>query len=148
MSASPKLPLNSKQLKACAKQSLDQCACSLKICKGWESVSDERWPSKQLKFEGTLRRELAEGESELSFEEFHPYGTRYDSPEAPIALQNFPYNRADVYACQQCGCAVLKYTEYGGYYVDQRVRLVDAALVIDETQAKVASCEGGGLFNK
>ena len=133
MSVAPKLPLNSKQLKACAKQPLDSCSCSLKICKGWESVSDDRWPAKQLKLEGTLRRELADGESELSFEEFHPNGTRYDSPEAPIALNYFPYNRADVYVCQQCGCAVLKYTEYGGYYIDQRVRLVDAALITDAT---------------
>lgn len=125
------VPLNSNQLKALAIKPLDQCACSLKICKGWESVSDDRWPSKQRKLEGTLRRELADGESELSFEEFHPNGTRYDSPEAPIALNYFPYNRADVYSCQQCGCAVLKYTEYGGYYIDQRVRLVDASLVVD-----------------
>ena len=125
------LPLNSNQLKALAVKPLDQCACSLKICKGWESVSDDRWPSKQLKLEGTLRRELVQGEPELSFQEFHPNGTRYDSPEAPIALNYFPYNRADVYACQQCGCAVLKYTEYGGYYIDQRVRLVDASLVVD-----------------
>jgi hypothetical protein len=131
MSESPNLPLNSTQLKALAKQSLNQCTCALKICKGWESVSNDRWPSKQLKLEGTLRRELAQGETELSFEEFHPNGTRYDSPDAPVALNYFPYNRADVFGCQQCGCAVLKYTEYGGYYVDQRVRLLDAALVID-----------------
>jgi hypothetical protein len=131
MSESPNLPLNSTQLKALAKQSLNQCTCALKICKGWESVSNDRWPSKQLKLEGTLRRELAQGETELSFEEFHPHATRYDSPDAPVALNYFPYNRADVFGCQQCGCAVLKYTEYGGYYVDQRVRLLDAALVID-----------------
>ena len=131
MSESPKLPLNSTQLKALAKQSLNQCTCALKICKGWESVSNDRWPSKQLKLEGTLRRELAQGETELSFEEFHPNGTRYDSPDAPVALNYFPYNRADVFGCQQCGCAVLKYTEYGGYYIDQRVRLVDASLVVD-----------------
>jgi hypothetical protein len=131
MSESPNLLLNSTQLKALAKQSLNQCTCALKICKGWESVSNDRWPSKQLKLEGTLRRELAQGETELSFEEFHPNGTRYDSPDAPVALNYFPYNRADVFGCQQCGCAVLKYTEYGGYYVDQRVRLLDAALVID-----------------
>lgn len=133
MPESPNLPLNSTQLKSLAKQSLDQCNCALKICKGWESVSNDRWPSKQLKLEGTLCRELAQGETELSFEEFHPNGTRYDSPEAPIALNYFPYNRAEVYGCQQCGCAVLKYTEYGGYYIDQRVRLVDAALVTDAT---------------
>ena len=103
MAHKPNIPLNSKQLQACAKQALDQCACSLKICKGWESVSDDRWLSKQLKLEGTLRRELADGESELSFEEFHPNGTRYDSPEAPIAINYFLYNRADMYGCQQCG---------------------------------------------
>ena len=131
MSESPNLPLNSTQLKALAKQSLNQCTCALKICKGWESVSNDRWPSKQLKLEGTLRRELAQGETELSFEEFHPNGTRYDSPDAPVTLNYFPYNRADVFGCQQCGCAVLKYTEYGGYYIDQRVRLVDASLVVD-----------------
>ncbi len=133
MSDGPSLPLNSSQLKALATQSVDSCSCALKICKGWESVSDDRWPSKQLKWEGTLRRELALGETELSFEEFHPNGTRYDSPEAPVALNYFPYNRADVYGCQQCGCAVLKYTEYGGYYVDHRVRLLNAALVMDPT---------------
>ena len=131
MSDVPPSPLDATQLQALAIKPLDQCACALKICKGWESVSDDRWPSRQLKLEGTLRRELADGDSELSFEEFHPNGTRYDSPEAPIALNYFPYNRADVYACQQCGCAVLKYTEYGGYYIDQRVRLVDASLVVD-----------------
>jgi len=131
MSNALQFPLNLTQLKALAQKPSDPCACSLKICKGWESVSDDRWPSKQLKLEGTLRRELAEGESELSFEEYHPNGTRYDSPEAPIALHYFPYNRANVYACKQCGCAVLKYTEYGGYYIDQRVRLVDASLVVD-----------------
>jgi len=133
MSDVPPFQLDSSQLLALAIKPMDQCACSLKICKGWESVSDDRWPSKQLKLEGALRRELADGESELSFEEFHPNGTRYDSPEAPIALNYFPYNRADVYSCQQCGCAVLKYTEYGGYYIDQRVRLVDAALITDAT---------------
>ena len=133
MSDGPSLPLNSSQLKVLATKPVEQCSCPLKICKGWESVSDDRWPAKQLKREGTLRRELAQGETELSFEEFHPNGTRYDSPEAPIALNYFPYNRADVYGCQQCGCAVLKYTEYGGYYIDQRVRRVDAALIIDAT---------------
>jgi hypothetical protein len=131
MSDEPSLPLNSSQLKALATKPVDQCSCALKICKGWESVSNDRWPSKQLKLDGTLRRELAQGETELSFEEFHPNGTRYDSPDAPVAVNYFPYNRADVYGCQRCGCAVLKYTEYGGYYVDQRVRLLDAALVMD-----------------
>ncbi len=80
---------------------------------------------------GKLRPELPEGQFELSFEEFHPEGTRYDSPDAPIAVDYFPYNRCDVFKCTSCQCAVLKYTEYGGYYVDHRVRLVDATKVVD-----------------
>jgi hypothetical protein len=51
----------------------------------------------------------------------------------PLRWPIFPYNRCDVYACKTCQCAVLKYTEYGGYYVDHRVRLVDAGNVIDRT---------------
>jgi hypothetical protein len=79
---------------------------------------------------GTLRQPLAEGQTEASFEEHHPQGTRYESPQAPIALGFFPFNRCDVYACTRCGCAALKYTEFGGYYVDHRVRLVDAQWVV------------------
>jgi DNA ligase (NAD+) len=79
---------------------------------------------------GTLRQPLPEGQTEASFEEHHPQGTRYDSPQAPIALDFFPFNRCDVYACTRCGCAALKYTEFGGYYVDHRVRLVDAQWVV------------------
>ncbi len=113
-------------------QSYDsQCDCALKNCHGWESVSDDRWPVAQMQRKGTLREPLLEGQTEPSFEEFHPEGTRYDSHQAPIALKHFPYNRCDVFACQKCGCGVLKYTEYGGYYVDQRVRLVNADLVTD-----------------
>jgi hypothetical protein len=65
-------------------------------------------------------------------EEFHPHGTRYESPQAPIALAYFPFNRCDVHACTRCGCAVLRYTEYGGYYIDPRARLVDASLVVPD----------------
>ena len=67
----------------------------------------------------------------ITFEEYHPNGTRYESPQAPIAPGFFPFNRCDVFACGHCGCAVLKYTEYGGYYVDHRVRRVDPDLVVD-----------------
>jgi hypothetical protein len=81
---------------------------------------------------GTLRRTLPEGVMEPTFEEFHPQGTRYESPQAPIALAFFPFNRCDVHTCSRCGCTALKYTEYGGYYVDHRVRLVRSALVVDE----------------
>jgi hypothetical protein len=124
-------PLTSNALKALAQQAKTPCQCALKICKGWESVGDDRWPAAQMERAGTLRPELPEGQFELSFEEFHPEGTRYDSPDAPIAVDYFPYNRCDVFKCTTCQCAVLKYTEYGGYYVDHRVRLIDAAKVVD-----------------
>ena len=93
-------------------------------------MPDARWPADQMQAAGTLRQELPEGHIELTFEEFHPNGTRYDSPNAPIALDYFPYNRCDVFKCSACQCAVLKYTEYGGYYVDTRARLVDPEMIV------------------
>ena len=123
--------LSPEELRTLASHDIVHCNCALKICKGWESVGDDRWPSTQMVKAGTLRPELPEGQLELSFEEFHPDGTRYDSPDAPIAVAYFPYNRCDVFKCTSCQCAVLKYTEYGGYYVDHRVRLVDVTKVVD-----------------
>jgi hypothetical protein len=69
--------------------------------------------------------------AEPSFEEHHPNGTRYDSAHAPISVAHFPYNRCDLWRCVPCGQHVLKYTEFGGYYVDQRVRLVNPDLVVE-----------------
>ena len=66
-----------------------------------------------------------------TYEEFHPGKTRYDSPDAPIAPAFFPYNRCDVFRCGRCARVLLKYTEYGGYYIDDRVRVVQASLVSD-----------------
>lgn len=126
-------PLSAEALKECAVSKPDQCTCSLKACQGWESVSDARWPAHQLRHIGSLRVPLSPGQTEATFEEFHPHGTRYESADAPIATMYFPFNRCDVHTCSQCGCAVLKYTEYGGYYVDHRVRLVDASLVVMPT---------------
>lgn len=130
----PSLPLlDSHQLMALSQSQPSQCACALKHCQGWESVSDDRWPVSQMQLKGSLRRPLPEGQNEATFEEFHPSGTRYDSPEAPVAASFFPYNRCDVFSCSQCGCGVLKYTEYGGYYVDHRVRLLNPNLVVTDT---------------
>ena len=63
-------------------------------------------------------------------QEHHPEGTRYASPDAPIALAFFPYNVSDVYACNTCKRMLLRYTEFGGYYVDHRVRELDVSLVV------------------
>ena len=68
---------------------------------------------------------------EATFEEYHPQGTRYDSPNAPVAPRYFPYNRCDVFTCQTCSRVLLKYTEFGGYYIDHRVRVVQAQQIVD-----------------
>ena len=59
---------------------------------------------------------------EPTFEERHPRGTRYDAPDAPVAIDFFPYNRCELWRCKACARQLLRYTEYGGYYVDHRVR--------------------------
>lgn len=102
------------------------CACRPVQMPAWESITEERWPA-ALEQVGTLRPEDA---GEQTYEEFHPNGTRYGSADAPIAVAWFPFNRSDVFACRRCRSVFLRYTEYGGYYVDHRVRLVDPDLVV------------------
>jgi hypothetical protein len=110
------------------------CQCAMGACAGWESVGGERWPEGVMHKLGSLRATLgADGAplAEPSFAEFHPAGTRYESPDAPIAPLFFPYNRCDVFACGQCDRLLLKYTEFGGYYVDHRVRVLNPERVTD-----------------
>lgn len=97
------------------------CDCALQTCAGWSSLTEGDWPKAQLVAQATLRDAALD---EPTFEEQHPAGTRYESPEAPVALKYFPYNRCDVFACQQCQQTVLRYTEFGGYYVDHRARRI------------------------
>ena len=99
-------------------------ACAALVCPGWESLP-AGFDAGVLRPLGTLRQ----GEDEPGWDEFHPDGTRLWSPDAPIAPRHHPYNRCDVAACSGCGRAFLRYTEFGGYYVDQRVRALDPALV-------------------
>ena len=115
-------------LRQLSAQPNNPCQCSVQRCAGWESVSDTEWPSAQMQPVATLRDPEV---YEPTFEEHHPNGTRYDSADAPVALKFFPYNRCDVFACAQCQQQVLRYTEFGGYYVDHRARRLDAALISD-----------------
>ena len=103
------------------------CSCALGPCIGWESFTEERWPKAQMRHLGTLRDPEA---YEPTQAEHHPDGTRYASPTAPIAVDFFPCNLSDVYACDTCKRVLLRYTEFGGYYVDHRVRELDAKLVV------------------
>jgi hypothetical protein len=113
-------------LKELAEQKHSNCQCVLQRCTGWESVNDTEWPADQMKQVATLRDPDV---YEPTFEEHHPNGTRYDSADAPVALKFFPYNRCDVFACSQCQQHVLRYTEFGGYYVDHRARRLNADTV-------------------
>jgi hypothetical protein len=79
---------------------------------------------------GTLRDPAI---AEPTFEQLHHVVegrlTHYDSAQAPIAAKYFPFNRCDVFKCNQCTRVLLKYTEFGGYFVDQRVCWARADLV-------------------
>jgi hypothetical protein len=104
------------------------CRCASLQCAGWETV-----PST---LDGSLLRRVGrisagDAYDEPTVEEHHPDGTRYESPDAPIALGHFPYNRSEIWQCVHCARPFLRYTEYGGYYIDHRIRELNAALVVD-----------------
>ena len=109
-------------------QQTTPCSCALVACAGWESLSEDRWPGTQMRQVATLRDP---GVDEPTFEEYHPEGTRYDAAEAPVAVAFFPYNRCDLWQCSACNSFVLRYTEFGGYYVDHRVRKLRPELIVD-----------------
>ena len=75
---------------------------------------------------GTLRP----NQSEPTLDEFHPNQTHIWSPDAPIANAFYPYNLCDLYRCTGCSRIFLRYTEYGGYYVDERIRALDPRMVV------------------
>jgi hypothetical protein len=102
-------------------------ACAAIRAPGWEALPGG-FERDRLRKVGTLRRAEVE---DPTLEEYHPQGTRGWSPEAPIAPAWFPYNRCDVWQCVQCARPFLRYTEYGGYYVEERCRELSAALVVD-----------------
>lgn len=104
------------------------CRCALGACTAWESLAEYRWEAALMTALGTLRDASIE---EPTLEECHPQGTRYDSPNAPIAPAFFPYNQCEVWHCTRCERHLLRYTEFGGYNVDPRVRVLDAENIID-----------------
>jgi hypothetical protein len=105
------------------------CTCTKTPLAGWQSQPlsiDER----QLEQVGTLMS-AAENEAEPTFAEYLPDGMRYWSDDAPIAPKYFPYNRCGVWKCKLCGRLYLRYTEGGGYFVDQRIRALNSNLIED-----------------
>lgn len=102
------------------------CSCAVGVCAAWESMPEERLPKDNLTCIGTLRDPEI---YEPTFEQYHPDGTNYDSPDAPVSAKHFPYNRCEVFNCNACDRVLLKYTEFGGYYVDQRLRWARSELM-------------------
>ncbi|MFL9924518.1 hypothetical protein PQR62_09590 [Herbaspirillum lusitanum] len=123
--------LDADQLKQLARQSaaiVASCICDNSVFAGWGSLPLSL-PENQLEDIGTL---LQDAYVEPSFVEYHPDGSRYESPTAPVAVHYFPYNRCNVARCTLCGRHYLRYVEAGGYFVDRRIRaLLDATLVSD-----------------
>ena len=101
-------------------------ACAAIKAPGWEAIPGSL-DRDQLRQVATLRRPEVE---EPTLEEHHPAGTNGWSPEAPIAPAFFPYNRCDVWECVQCGRPFLRSTEYGGYYVEERIREIDTQRIV------------------
>ena len=94
---------------------------------GWESIPGG-FDRGALRPVGTLRQP---DEEEPTLLEHHPAGTNAWSPDAPIAAGFFPYNRCEVWACAGCDRPFLRYTEYGGYYIEERIRPLDPALIVN-----------------
>ncbi|WP_175689903.1 hypothetical protein [Burkholderia anthina] len=103
------------------------CTCTKTSLAGWTSLPLSL-QNAQLVEVATL---APPGEAEPVYDEYHPAGTRYASDDAPIALRHFPYNRCNVSRCVSCGRLYLRYQEGGGYFIDQRIRALNPALVVD-----------------
>lgn len=103
-----------------------KCRCRAIDCAGWTSVP--------VSFEESRYRRVGRvapiSDKEPTWREYHPQGTRYGSPQAPIALGHFPFNRCELWQCVDCGRCYLRYTEFGGYFVDRRIRELNASLVV------------------
>jgi hypothetical protein len=99
--------------------------CSALTCKGWESLAGD-FDRARLRCIGSLRET---GVDDPTYAEYHPAGTNSWSDDAPIAPGWFPYNRCDVWECMGCGRPFLRYTEFGGYYTDERIRELQVELV-------------------
>jgi hypothetical protein len=120
--------LSPDEVERIAREHPEPCAeCAPLAFRGWESFPGDRSDA-VLEPVGALW--LAGQEDEPTLEEHHPAGTSYWSAEAPIALAWFPANRSEVWRCRRCGHGFLRYTEYGGYYEDRRIRSLQPALIV------------------
>jgi len=103
------------------------CDCLARDLKGWAS-----WPvgyrEEAFTEIGTLARYPSE---EATIDEYHPGGTTYWSPNAPIAPRYYPYNQCTVWRCHSCERVYIRHNDDGAYHVERRIRQLQEALVID-----------------
>jgi hypothetical protein len=103
------------------------CNCTTKSLAGWEG-----WPASlredQFQKVGSLINATKE---ESTIDEYHPNGTSFWSPDAPIAPHYYPYNQCDVWECVKCSRVYLRYNDDGAYHSESRVRALDPALIVD-----------------
>ena len=104
-----------------------QCACVQSCLAAWTAVPAS-FPVDRMKAAGSL---AVPGVDEPTWAEYHINGTHYWSPDAPIAMDYYPYNRCDVLQCLDCGRAFLAYAESGGYYLERRIRAVSFDCIVD-----------------
>jgi hypothetical protein len=102
--------------------------CEALVCPGWESLS-AGFDRQALRCVATLRQP---GDEAPTLTEYHPHGSHGWDAHAPIAPAYFPYNQCEVWQCMACARPFLRYTEYGGYYVDERIRALRPELVAVE----------------
>ena len=119
---------NATELKTLAlEQQSPPCTnCSTHNFSCWETILST-FDRTVIKMVGTLQIP----DAPENWDEYHPNGTDQWSPNAPIAVMYHPYNSSDVYQCQTCQTVYLRYTEYGGYYVDERIRVVKPELIVE-----------------
>lgn len=103
------------------------CACGIDGYREWTRISAD-FPQAQMRTAGSL---AGDPYLEATYAEYHPDGTGYWSPDAPIAPRFFPYNRCTVQQCTVCGRTCLSYVEAGGYYVEPRIRALVPALLVE-----------------
>jgi hypothetical protein len=105
----------------------DACNCTTKSLVGWEG-----WPASLREDQFQKIGSLVEAAKEDStLDEYHPNGTSFWSPEAPIAARYYPYNRCDLWECLKCSRVYLHYNDDGAYHSESRVRALDPLLIVD-----------------
>jgi len=103
------------------------CSCTATLPTGWAG-----WPiglrETQLIHIGTLAEF---DEEDATLDEYHPEGTYYWSPNAPIAPRFYPANQCGVWQCNLCQRAYLRYNDDGAYHSEPRIRRLIPELMVD-----------------